>query len=199
MEKSTSELGFPEQLILASQSPRRKELLGSIGAKFRVESSGVDELWPEHLKGREIAEYLAEIKAAAVQERFPDHVIISSDTIVVQDDQILEKPLDHNHAVEMLTNLSGGQHEVITGVCISSHDRKTTFSDTTRVTFKELTPEEIEYYVRNYQPFDKAGAYGIQEWIGMIGVVNMEGSYFNVMGLPVQKVYEALRSFDSGD
>lgn len=183
-------------LILSSNSPRRKELLAGLDIPFEVRViEDIDESYPDTLPTGEIAEYIAQKKAAAY-EVGNDEVLITADTIVVLDDQILGKPADAEEAKLMLRSLSGKTHHVITGVCLKSRDQQHHFSVISEVTFKTLTEEEISYYVENYKPFDKAGAYGIQEWIGYIGVTGLSGSYFNVMGLPVQRIYEELKKFN---
>lgn len=185
-------MNLTQPLLLASNSPRRKELLASLGLKFEVRVKEVDEDFPLHLKRNQIAEYLASHKASAYKEELTSEAIITADTIVCLGEQVLNKPADHGQAFEMLRSLSGRSHEVITGVCVQTLEQQTVFHDTTKVYFKALTDSEIEYYITNFKPFDKAGAYGIQEWIGMIGIECIEGSYFNVMGLPVQKLYQQL-------
>ncbi len=183
-------------LILSSNSPRRKELLAGLDIPFEVRViEDIDESYPDTLPTGEIAEYIAQKKAAAY-EVGNDEVLITADTIVVLDDQILGKPADVEQAKQMLRSLSGKTHHVITGVCLKSRDQQHHFSVISEVTFKTLAEEEISYYVENYKPFDKAGAYGIQEWIGYIGVTGLSGSYFNVMGLPVQRIYEELKKFN---
>ncbi len=183
-------------LILSSNSPRRKELLAGLDIPFEVRViEDIDESYPDNLPAGEIAEYIAQ-KKAATYEVGNDEVLITADTIVVLDDQILGKPADAEQAKQMLRSLSGKTHHVITGVCLKSRDQQHHFSVISEVTFKTLTEEEIRYYVENYKPFDKAGAYGIQEWIGYIGVTGLSGSYFNVMGLPVQRIYEELKKFN---
>ena len=183
-------------LILSSNSPRRKELLAGLDIPFEVRViEDIDESYPDTLPTGEIAEYIAQKKAAAY-EVGNDEVLITADTIVVLDDQILGKPADAEEAKQMLRSLSGKTHHVITGVCLKSRDQQHHFSVISEVTFKTLAEEEINYYVENYKPFDKAGAYGIQEWIGYIGVTGLSGSYFNVMGLPVQRIYEELKKFN---
>ena len=183
-------------LILSSNSPRRKELLAGLDIPFEVRViEDIDESYPDTLPTGEIAEYIAQKKAAAY-EVGNDEVLITADTIVVLDDQILGKPADAEEAKLMLRSLSGKTHHVITGVCLKSHDQLHHFSVISEVTFKTLAEGEISYYVENYKPFDKAGAYGIQEWIGYIGVTGLSGSYFNVMGLPVQRIYEELKKFN---
>ncbi len=183
-------------LILSSNSPRRKELLAGLDIPFEVRViEDIDESYPDTLPTGDIAEYIAQKKAAAY-EVGNDEVLITADTIVVLDDQILGKPADAEEAKQMLRSLSGKTHHVITGVCLKSCDQLRHFSVISEVTFKTLADEEISYYVETYKPFDKAGAYGIQEWIGYIGVTGLSGSYFNVMGLPVQRIYEELKKFN---
>jgi septum formation protein len=188
-------MNLNRKLILASNSPRRKELLGKLDVAFTVKLKEVPEDYPEDLKREQVAEYLANRKAEAYRTELGDEIIITADTIICLDDQILNKPIDAAEAHQMLQLLSGRAHEVITGVCLMSKEKKVVFHDLTRVYFKSLTSAEIAYYVKQYQPLDKAGAYGVQEWIGMIGIERMEGSYFNVMGLPVHKLYEQLQLF----
>ena len=180
------------KIILASNSPRRKELLGGLGVDFEVKVlNGVDESYPDTLPAKDVAEYIATEKAAAytVQE---DELLITADTVVIVGQDILGKPEDAADACRMLRELSGKTHQVVTGVCLTTSKEQRRFSVTTDVTFKQLSDAEIEYYVDKYKPFDKAGAYGIQEWIGYIGVTALNGSYYNVMGFPVQRVYEEL-------
>lgn len=185
------------KIILASNSPRRKELLAGIDVDFEVRViQDIDESFPVNLPTKEIAEYISRKKAAVYQERMADNeLIITADTIVVLDSEVMGKPHDEADASRMLHKLSGRTHQVITGVTLTTTTRQQSFSVETDVTFKKLSDEEINYYVQRYKPFDKAGAYGIQEWIGHIGVTGLQGSYFNVMGLPVQRIYEALRQF----
>lgn len=187
-------MNLSRPLLLASNSPRRKELLAGLGFEFKIKVKEVHEDFPEHLKRAEVAEYLASHKADAYQDDLQHEVLLTADTIVCLDERILNKPANYEEAFEMLSALSGRQHEVITGVCLLMKERKVVFHDTTKVYFKELAEAEIDYYIRNYKPFDKAGAYGIQEWIGMIGIERIEGSYFNVVGLPVQKLYSQLKA-----
>ena len=185
------------KIILASNSPRRKELLAGIDVDFEVRViQDIDESYPVDLPTKDIAEYISRKKAAVYQERMADdELIITADTIVVLDSEVMGKPHDEADASRMLHELSGRTHQVITGVTLTTTTRQQSFSVETDVTFKTLSDEEINYYVQRYRPFDKAGAYGIQEWIGHIGVTGLQGSYFNVMGLPVQRIYEALRQF----
>ena len=181
-------------IILASGSPRRQELLKSLGVDFTIKVKSIDEVYPSILKREEITNYLAELKAAAFNDEIVQNdILITSDTIVWLHNKPLEKPLDSLHAKQMLSELSGKTHEVITSVCIKTLQEVRTFFDVTEVNFKKLSSEEITYYVDNFKPFDKAGAYGIQEWIGFIGVESIKGSYFNVMGFPVHKIYEELQ------
>jgi septum formation protein len=184
-------------IVLASNSPRRKELLSGIDIPFEVRVlDGIDESYPAELSTKEIAGYISKKKADAYQLTMgADELIITADTIVVLGQQVMGKPHDAAEAHSMLHQLSGKTHQVITGVCLTTKERQVCFSVETDVTFKQLTDEEIDYYVDHYRPFDKAGAYGIQEWIGHVGVTGMNGSYFNVMGLPVQRIYEALKGF----
>ena len=184
-------------IILASNSPRRKELLAGIDVHFDVRViPDIDESYPASLPTKDIAEYISRKKAAVYRQQISaDELIITADTIVVLGSEVMGKPHDEADASRMLHELSGRTHQVITGVTLTTTDRQQSFSVETDVTFKSLTDEEINYYVERYKPFDKAGAYGIQEWIGHIGVTALKGSYFNVMGLPVQRIYEALRLF----
>jgi len=184
-------------LILASQSPRRQYLLKELGLDFEICTVDVEEKYPDHLTPVEIARYLAELKAASFDtcRMRPDSVLITADTIVSIDDEILGKPSHYEDAVRMLQKLSGRKHEVITAVCLKSREGLNTFHVVSSVTFKTLSHEEIIYYIDRFQPFDKAGGYGIQEWIGYIGISKIEGSFFNVMGLPVKELYEALLDY----
>lgn len=184
------------RVVLASKSPRRRELLSQLGVKFEVSSPDVDESIPEDLPVAEAAVYLAQKKALVFEDNLGENdLIITADTIVVIEGEILGKPASYQEAFDMILKLSGKPHQVITGVHLLSAKQRATFKVVSTVYFKELSKEEIHYYIENYQPYDKAGAYGIQEWIGYIGVKRIEGSYFNVMGLPVQKLYEMLRTF----
>jgi len=190
-------MNLSRPLLLASNSPRRRELLSSLGLAFEVKvKEDINEDFPEHLKRAEVAEYLASHKADAYLDDLQDEALITADTIVCLQDRILNKPAHYAEAFEMLQALSGRAHEVMTGVCVLTKEQKAVFHDTTKVYFKELSDAEIDYYITNYKPFDKAGAYGIQEWIGMIGIERIEGSYFNVVGLPVQKLYSQLQALD---
>lgn len=184
-------------IILASNSPRRRELFGDLGVEFETKIlPGIDETFPQELIGQAIPMHIAAKKAEAYRETMQDHdLIITADTIVVVKGQVLGKPVDADDARRMLHLLSGCWHEVITGVSLMTKDIQHTFAVTTNVTFDKLTDEEIDYYIENYKPYDKAGAYGIQEWIGLVGVSKIDGSYFNVMGLPVQRLYKELQRF----
>ncbi|MGL4852614.1 MAG: Maf-like protein [Phocaeicola sp.] len=183
------------KIILASQSPRRKELLAGLGLSFEVRVlADIDESYPTHLVGEEIAAYIATAKAKAYLETMqPGELVITADTIVCQEGHVLGKPTNADEAKEMLRMLSGQTHQVFTGVCLVSTAFQKEFVAATNVTFATLCEEEIAYYVEKYQPMDKAGSYGIQEWIGFVGVEKIEGSYFNVMGLPVQRLYTELK------
>jgi septum formation protein len=181
-------------IILASNSPRRKELLEGLGIEYKVKTlPDVDESYPETLIGEQIPLFIARKKAEAYIDTIEDNeLIITADTIVWLDGKVLGKPEDSAHAKEMLASLSGKTHQVMTGVCITTKDIRKEFVSVTDVTFNTLSMEEIDYYVINYKPFDKAGSYGIQEWIGYIGVQSISGSYFNVVGLPIQRLYREL-------
>lgn len=185
------------RIILASNSPRRKELLAGLGVDYEVRTlPDVDESYPETLQGGDIPLYISRMKADAYKPMLqPDELMITADTIVWMDGMVLGKPRNRFGAIEMLRQLSGHTHQVFTGVTITTATRQHSFSVGTEVRFANLTDEEIVYYVDTYQPMDKAGAYGVQEWIGYIGVENISGSYFNVMGLPVQRLYTELKKF----
>ena len=184
---------LPYRITLASNSPRRRELLAGLELDFTVKTVDcADESWPAELKGEDIPIYISRKKAASYKPIAPDELVITADTIVYLDGQVLGKPHDKADAVKMLHLISGRRHEVMTGVTLMTASRKKSFAVTTRVKFCNLTDSEIESYVERYQPMDKAGAYGIQEWIGYVGVEAIEGSYFNVMGLPVQRLYREL-------
>lgn len=184
------------RIILASKSPRRKELITELGLNFEILAFDTDESFPEDMPLNEIPAFLAEQKAQPFVKTIDDKtLVITADTIVHTDSIILGKPIDYDDAFRMLKLLSGKWHQVVTGVCILTINKKVSFTSLTNVQFKELTDEEIDFYIANYKPFDKAGAYGIQEWIGYIAVEQIEGSYFNVIGLPVQQLYEELCKF----
>ncbi len=183
--------------VLASNSPRRKELLAGLGIDFEVRVlSDIDESYPVTLPVADIAEFIAAKKAEAYRATMgADELIITADTVVICGDEVMGKPADDADACRMLRQLSGRVHHVTTGVCLTTRQQQRRFSVTTEVTFKELSDEEISFYVSRYRPFDKAGAYGIQEWIGYIGCTGLNGSYYNVMGLPVQRIYQELQQF----
>ena len=184
-------------IILASNSPRRRELLSQLGIEYSVKTlEGIDESFPETLSNTEVAEFIANKKADAYLQLMAENdLIITADTIVCVEDEILGKPKDDADARRMLAKLSGRAHDVITGVVVATKERKDAFSVTTRVKFAELTDEIITHYVENFKPSDKAGAYGIQEWIGFVGVESINGSFFNVIGLPVQRLFQVLTTF----
>ena len=186
------------EVVLASKSPRRAQLLKEVGVDFTIGTkSGVEEIFPRGLSHQEVAKYLSELKSSVYQDEVTESnkLIITADTIVCLGDEVLGKPADRQDAIKMLQKLSGNKHSVITGVTLMNKNKKVTFAVDTKVYFKQLSNQEIEYYVDHYKPFDKAGAYGIQEWIGMTGIETIEGSYFNVVGLPVQKLYTELMKF----
>ena len=184
-------------LILASQSPRRRQLLAEAGLDYTLAPKfECDEVYPSELPAEQVAEYLSRLKS----EAYPDvlaanDILLTADTVVVSDGRILGKPASEQEAVAMIGSLSGKEHEVITGVTLRSAEQVKSFSSHSKVRFRVLTDEEIEYYVKTYAPMDKAGAYGIQEWIGYVGIEGIEGSFFNVMGLPIQRLYCELDSF----
>ncbi|MDX1903404.1 MAG: Maf family nucleotide pyrophosphatase [Thermonemataceae bacterium] len=185
-----------KKIILASASPRRKQLLEALNIPFRVESKQTEESFSEQMLAAEVPIFLAEKKAIAFFEQISnEEIVISADTIVIIDNQILNKPSSKVEAQKMLEKLSGRMHEVITGFCILSKQKKVVSSDTTKVFFRKLTTEEMSYYIGNQEPYDKAGAYGAQDWLGMVGIERIEGSYFNVMGLPVHLLYQELLNF----
>ena len=181
-------------IVLASNSPRRKELMSGLGVDYVVKTlPDVDESYPDTLQGEEIPAYISREKAEAYQSMIePDELLITADTIVWMNGEVLGKPKDREDAIRMLRKLSGASHQVITGVCLTTKGWQNSFTVTTDVTFAVLSEEEIVYYVDKYSQMDKAGAYGVQEWIGFIGVESISGSYYNVMGLPVQKLYREL-------
>jgi len=184
------------RIILASRSLRRQQLLRELGIDFEIVLMDFDESFPDGLEGAEIARYVAGNKAGAFKELIKENeIVITADTIVWCRGKVLGKPADATEAAEMLKALSGTTHEVITGVCILSYERNLIFTESTKVTFEEITEKEIYYYVEKYAPYDKAGAYGIQEWIGLAACSHIDGSYFNVVGLPVQKLYGELKKF----
>jgi septum formation protein len=187
------------KIILASGSPRRKQLLTWAEIPFKVMESATDECYPEHISADEVAVHIAKNKALAVQQKLTEesngneYTIIAADTIVVLENKIIGKPVDRNDAIKILSDLSAKTHKVITGVCILTGDSNIEFSEETEVEFHELSLRQIEYYVDNYKPYDKAGSYAIQEWIGVVGVKSIKGDFYNVMGLPVSKVARLLK------
>lgn len=184
-------------IVLASKSPRRQELLKGIGVDFTILTKEVDESYPSRLPSIDVAPFLSLKKAKAFEDaELPDnYMVITADTVVIIENEILGKPKDREDAIRMINQLSGKVHKVVTGVTVHTKDKTKTFSVTSKVTFEKLDNQEVEYYVDNYRPYDKAGAYGVQEWIGYCGVSSVEGSYFNVMGLPTQKLYKVLKEF----
>ena len=185
------------RILLGSQSPRRQYLLKELGVKFDVKLKHMaEEVYPENLQKEEIPLYLAKAKADSFDDELDDNtIVITADTIVWKEGQVLQKPKDQTEAYEILKSLSGTVHQVYTGVCLRALNKRTTFSSSTDVFFKKLTDSEILYYIDKFEPYDKAGSYGIQEWLGYIGVEKIDGSFFNVMGLPVQKLYVELMKF----
>ncbi len=189
------------RLILASGSPRRRHLLTELGLPYEIRLREVDESFPLHLRRAEVAEYLARHKAEAYRpDLAPDELLLTADTIVCLDEEVLNKPADAAEARAMLGRLQGRAHQVYTGVCLLPGDGRppVVFSDETTVYFQPLTSAEIAHYVARYQPFDKAGAYGAQDWLGLVGIARLEGSYFNVMGLPTHRVWPAVQAFLAG-
>ena len=187
---------FPYQIILGSNSPRRQELLKSLGFDFLNKPINADESFPVDLLAEEIPLYLAEKKADAYPDDLKENeILITADTIVWCEGKVFNKPANFVEGKKMLETLSGKMHEVFTGVCLKSGNKQTTFYDVSKVYFKKLKPEEIEYYLMNFKPYDKAGGYGVQDWLGYIGIDKIEGSFYNVMGLPVKELYEELVKF----
>lgn len=184
-------------LILASNSPRRKQLLREAGFDFEVEVLPTDESFPESLPASEVAGYISSQKAEVFRSLHPDKLILTSDTVVIMGDVILNKPANAQEAFQMLTMLSGQTHKVTTAVSLLSDDNIQTVSDSAFVTFRTLEETEINYYIEHYKPFDKAGGYGVQEWIGMVGIERIEGSFYTIMGLPVHTVYQLLKPYFS--
>ena len=185
------------RIVLGSASPRRKELMEGAGLEFTVMKADVDEgNIPKNLNPEKVPEYLSRIKAGALTGRLaPDQLLVTADTVVISGDRVLGKPVDREEAVLMLKSLSGKRHKVVTGVTIATLEKSETFSSSTDVFFRELEDTEINYYVDRFQPYDKAGAYGIQEWIGYVGIERIEGSFYNVMGLPVQLLFTKLKNY----
>ena len=184
-------------IILASNSPRRQQFLKDIGLDFSIKTHPVEEIFPEELKAAAISDYLVKLKAAPFDFINENEIVITADTIVWHNDQCLGKPKDRAQAVQMLQQLSGNTHQVVTSVAFTQSHQQTLINETSSVRFNVLTQEEIDYYIDNYQPYDKAGAYGIQEWIGTIGIEKIEGSYANIVGLPVAQVLATLEKICS--
>lgn len=185
------------EILLGSKSPRRKELLKGAGIQFTLVNIDSDEDFPEEMAGEKVSEFLAIKKAEAYTGNLENKILLTADTTVYLEGEIINKPLNEADAIAMLTKLSGKMHSVFTGVCLRSKSKEISFTDKTNVYFKVLTKDEIEYYVKKFKPSDKAGAYGIQDWIGYIGVTKIEGDFFNVMGLPVNRVYDELKKFEN--
>lgn len=192
MKSSIDLCGF--ELILASNSPRRQQFMQELGLPFITQVQQVDESYPDDLREEQITVYIAKQKSTAYQLK-NNQLLITSDTLVCLEEKVLGKPLDDKHAAEMLLFLSDKTHKVITSVCFTTHQKQHLFSEITEVTFAKLTPEMIDYYVSNYRPLDKAGAYGIQEWLGLVGVRKIKGSYTNVVGFPTERFYRELKEF----
>lgn len=185
------------EILLGSKSPRRKELLKGAGIQFTLVNIDSDEDFPEEMAGEKVSEFLATKKAEAYTGNLENKILLTADTTVYLEGEIINKPLNEADAIAMLTKLSGKIHSVFTGVCLRSKSKEISFTDKTNVYFKVMTKDEIEYYVKKFKPSDKAGAYGIQDWIGYIGVTKIEGDFFNVMGLPVNRVYDELKKFEN--
>lgn len=182
------------KVILGSKSPRRQELIKGLGFDVEIRTKEVDEIFPEDLNVQHVAEYLAQLKSQPLREGLnSNELLITSDTVVLRGSEILGKPRDRSEAIAMISSLSGKRHEVITGVCMLDNNKEVRFSNTTEVYFEALELDEITYYVDQYKPYDKAGAYGIQEWIGYIGIQRINGCYYNVMGLPLNEVYQTIK------
>ena len=186
-----------KKIILGSASPRRQELLRSLGIDFEIRISNTDENYPLHLSPEKVTEFLVAVKSENLSATIKaNEILITADTIVVKGDRVLNKPKDRLEAQEMLQFLSGDKHKVITSVCLASKNKQKVFTSETEVHFKVLSIEEIDYYIKEYQPFDKAGAYGIQEWMGYVGIRKMNGDFFNVMGLPLHLIYRELKKLN---
>ena len=182
-------------IILASASPRRSFILSELQITHKVIKYDFNEEVPEKIKPHEYAEYIAIKKSDQILDKHPSHIYITADTTVVSNNTVLGKPSSKEDAINTISSLINNTHEVISGVCISSEDKKITFNERSLVTFEDLTKEEITFYVDQFKPYDKAGSYGIQEWIGMVGISEIKGCYYNIMGLPTQKLYKALKEF----
>lgn len=186
-------MNLPYHLILGSKSPRRKELLGQLGFTFKVESYPIEETFDPNIPAHSVAQFLAEQKASAFRSLNPNELLLTSDTVVINDGRVMGKPTNRDEAIEMIQSLSNQRHQVVSGVALCTADKQVSFSEETEVRFSTLAEEEIVHYVDTFKPFDKAGAYGIQEWIGMIGVQSIKGDYYNVMGLPLFQLYQTLK------
>lgn len=186
-------MNLPYQLILASKSPRRKDLLEALGFKFSIETYPVAEDFDDSMQSEEVAEFLANKKSLGFRELKENELLITSDTVVISDNKVLVKPSDREDAIAMISGLSDRSHAVISGVCLRTLDKTVSFSVSTEVVFSNLESDEITHYVDAFQPYDKAGAYGIQEWIGMIGIASLKGDYYNVVGLPLHELYQTLK------
>lgn len=185
------------KIILASGSPRRQQFFKDMDLDFEIRLKDIEEIYPDHLQGIEITNFLAKLKASAFENEIaPNEILVTSDTIVWMDNKALGKPKDYEDAFAILKSLSGTTHEVLTSVCFTTIDKTETINEVTKVTFAPLSDDEIRYYLDHYKPFDKAGAYGIQEWIGLIAITKIEGSYTNVVGLPTEKVYHYLSNYN---
>lgn len=182
------------KIVLGSKSPRRQELMKDLGFEIEIRTKEIEEIYPDNLDVLKVAEYLAELKNQPLREDLqPNELLITSDTVVLRDNVILGKPSSREEAILMIRSLSNRKHQVITGVCLSTINKSIVFSNSTEVHFEDLLEKEIEYYVDNYKPYDKAGAYGIQEWIGYIGIKKIDGCYYNVMGLPLNQLYQSVK------
>lgn len=179
------------KLLLGSKSPRRREILEMAGYSFQLVSLDVEESYPDDLSAHEVPEYLA-VKKASAYSPVADEVLITCDTVVILDNEVLEKPSDADHAFNMLKRLNGREHTVVSGLCIKDANGYTSLSDSTQVKFLHLSDAELKYYIERYKPYDKAGSYGVQEWLGMVGVEYIRGSFYNVMGLPIHRLYQEL-------
>lgn len=187
-------MNFPYRLILGSKSPRRKELLELMGLAIQVEAYPIEENFSHEIPSTEVAEYLAKKKANGFRSLNDQELLITADTVVINNDEVLGKPSNRAEAIRMISELSGRTHVVVSGVCIKTLTKEVSFSASTEVTFNVLDEFEVVHYVDQYKPFDKAGAYGIQEWIGMIGITSIKGDYYNVVGLPISKLYQTLKT-----
>lgn len=184
-----------KKIILASKSPRRHSLVSGLDIDFEIEIREVEEIYPSEIPLHDVPEFLAKLKASPWSDNLENKVVITADTVVIHQGKILGKPKDRDEAIGMVEALSGETHEVVTGVAITSRDKQVSFSDLTKVTFAELIADEISHYIDTYEPYDKAGSYGAQEFIGYIAITQLVGSYFNVMGLPVHRLFEELKKF----